>query len=173
MGVESTTVGREVPSPDSPHSQNRKRKRKHKHKNKRPKHDGTDEKSRLLFHNVSNSKAHLNATVPDFQGAANAKALPPEGLYTEKIVPEDEEIKKSSYLDRNHNIHDNGSHISRKNGDDHYVKTVSDDGDTEWQERESIAEIEMIKELERLDRGVDALEEEILWAIMKSDTRTT
>ncbi|KAK9239735.1 hypothetical protein V1525DRAFT_16183 [Lipomyces kononenkoae] len=173
-GVQSTAVDRVELLHDSQHSQNRKRKRQHKHKNKRQKQHDTDEKSHSPVYNFNDNRVPEKAAEPDFHVVANREALS-ESICTE-IVQEDGEIDKHTDLDRTNNLLDTRNHISRSNMDDHYGKRISNDqttDDAEWKERESIDELEVIKELDRLDRDLDAQEEELLWAIMKSGSRIT
>ncbi|KAK9389274.1 hypothetical protein V1515DRAFT_578356 [Lipomyces mesembrius] len=161
-------------SQDSQYSQNRKKKRKIKRKNKRQKQDTNDKNSRRPSHYFSDFvRQKLDDNGPSSLLAANEDNLSGEIKdATQRIVqnfPEDEEDDKGQNdPDWTDSTADSPRHYEVRDEDDNVYEGVSD---AEWEERESNAEFEMIKELDRLDRDLDGQEAEVLWAFMNSGSR--
>ncbi|KAK9375126.1 uncharacterized protein V1513DRAFT_443810 [Lipomyces chichibuensis] len=164
-------------SQDSQYDQNRKKKRKIKHKNKQQKHDTNNKNSRRPSHYFDFVKQKLDQKqIPSIHLAENEDDLSEEindaTQHMAQNLPEDEEdYKDQNDPDWTDSTADSPRHYDE---DDNVYDGVSDDHnicDAEWEERESIAEFEMIKEIDRLDRDLDGQEEEVLWAFMNSGSR--
>ncbi|KAK9360922.1 hypothetical protein V1504DRAFT_439944 [Lipomyces starkeyi] len=175
--LHSNTFAQLDQSQDSPYNQNRKKKRKIKHKNKQQKQDTNDKSSRRPSHYFSDfvkQKLDEKEIVPSILLAANEDDLSEEikdaTQHMAQNLPEDEE----DYKDWTDSTADSPRHCEVTDENDNVHEWVSDDHnicDAEWEERESNAEFEMIKELDRLDRDLDGQEEEVLWAFMNSGSR--
>ncbi|KAK9495090.1 hypothetical protein V1508DRAFT_450952 [Lipomyces doorenjongii] len=156
-------------SQDSQNDQNRQKKRRIKRNNKRQKQDTNDKNYRrpFQFSDFVTQKLDEKEMGPSISLAANEDD-PSEEIKdaTQRIAQnftEDEEDDKDQYDpdwtdSKDDNVHEGVS-------DDHHICHA------EWEERESNAEFEMIKELDRLDRDLDGQEEEVLWAFMNSGSR--
>ncbi|KAK9347774.1 hypothetical protein V1522DRAFT_259285 [Lipomyces starkeyi] len=180
--LHSNTFAQLDQSQDSQYNQNRKKKRKIKHKNKQQKQDTNDKSSRRPSHYFSDfvkQKLDEKEIVPSILLAANEYEFSEEikdatqHMATQHMaqnLPEDEE----DYKDWTDSTADSPRHREVTDEADNVHEWVSDDHnicDAEWEERESNAEFEMIKELDRLDRDLDGQEEEVLWAFMNSGSR--
>ncbi|KAK9331698.1 hypothetical protein V1520DRAFT_368376 [Lipomyces starkeyi] len=184
----SNTFAQLDQSQDSQYNQHRKKKRKIKHKNKQQKQDTNDKSSRRPSHYFSDfvkQKLDEKEIVPSILLAANEDDLSEEikdatqhmaSQHMTQNLPEDEEDYKdqSQTPDWTDSTADSQRHCEVTDEDDNVHEWVSDDHnicDAQWEERESNAEFEMIEELDRLDRGLDVQEEEVLWAFMNSGSR--